>query len=445
MTEDNAGDLPALLQLLDAERIDKFYFSHLNYAGRGNKNRAEDARHRTTRWAMDLLFEVAWDYARRGVAKELVTGNNDADGVYLLHWARERFPALRRTSRRSSWPGAATPRRERREHRQRGQRPPRHHVVAPQPRQRAPAVLLGDLAGPVRSAHGRPEAASPAGDRALRRLPSPRDLQRQHARARPAGHWDAWAEDPGCYLTDAEIGVSGQGPRLAAAPWVRSAAVGPRDDQDGRRRRSAAASARVPRCRRRPGCPLPAALRELPRAGPLRRHGAGPAAREPRAAEEGRRGEGDRVGTAGDTDAGLCGQAAGRGDRGAGAMDLRAGVAAAGLGRGADPRSRVVHRAPGRCPTGAVRRGPHEPVHRGGAGRPPGVDPGRRPAGADPPFPVALRVARRAKFTPDGRYVSSGRATAGSPSSTSGTSKPSPRSAPPSTPATSRCRRTGAT
>ena len=36
MTQDNAKDLPGLLELVDAEGIDRFYFSHLNYAGRGN-------------------------------------------------------------------------------------------------------------------------------------------------------------------------------------------------------------------------------------------------------------------------------------------------------------------------------------------------------------------------------------------------------------------------
>ena len=30
---------------------------------------------------------------------------------------------------------------------------------------------------------------------------------------------DAWAEDPGCYLTDDEIGVSGGGERLQVTPW----------------------------------------------------------------------------------------------------------------------------------------------------------------------------------------------------------------------------------
>lgn len=92
MTEDNAHDLPALLQLVEDEGIDKFYFSHLNYAGRGNKYRGDDAHHKTTREAMDLLFDTCLDLHRRGIHKEFVTGNNDADGVYLLHWVAERFP-----------------------------------------------------------------------------------------------------------------------------------------------------------------------------------------------------------------------------------------------------------------------------------------------------------------------------------------------------------------
>lgn len=92
MTQDNADHLPHLLQLLDDENIDKFYFSHLNYAGRGNKNRRDDVMHRTTRWAMDLLFDTAWRYATAGVHKEFVSGNNDADGPYLLQWVARKQP-----------------------------------------------------------------------------------------------------------------------------------------------------------------------------------------------------------------------------------------------------------------------------------------------------------------------------------------------------------------
>ena len=92
LTQDNAHELPQLLDLMDAERIDKFYLSHLNYSGRGNRNRDSDVFHKTTRWAMELLFERCLSELERGVKREYVTGNNDADGVFLLHWVQARFP-----------------------------------------------------------------------------------------------------------------------------------------------------------------------------------------------------------------------------------------------------------------------------------------------------------------------------------------------------------------
>ena len=92
ITSDNASELPDLLALMVEEDVDKFYLSHLNYAGRGNRNRRSDAVHRVTREAMDVLFEAAWRDAADGIPREYVTGNNDADGVYLLHWTARRFP-----------------------------------------------------------------------------------------------------------------------------------------------------------------------------------------------------------------------------------------------------------------------------------------------------------------------------------------------------------------
>ncbi len=71
MTQDNADELPQLLDLMDEERVDKFYFSHLNYAGRGNKNRKDDVFLNTTRWAMELLFERALADVRGGRKTEL--------------------------------------------------------------------------------------------------------------------------------------------------------------------------------------------------------------------------------------------------------------------------------------------------------------------------------------------------------------------------------------
>ncbi|TSA23159.1 MAG: heme d1 biosynthesis radical SAM protein NirJ [Betaproteobacteria bacterium] len=93
LTQENAHDLPALLDLMEAERIDKFYLSHLNYAGRGNKNRKADAHFQTTRAAMDLLIDRCWAGIQSGHRHEFVTGNNDADGVYLLEWVKRHHPA----------------------------------------------------------------------------------------------------------------------------------------------------------------------------------------------------------------------------------------------------------------------------------------------------------------------------------------------------------------
>ena len=96
MTALNANDFPALLELMRTEQVQKFYFSHLNYAGRGNTHRGKDAQHLATREAMDLLFDRAWASARAGLDEEFVTGNNDADGPYLLQWLERREPDLAR-------------------------------------------------------------------------------------------------------------------------------------------------------------------------------------------------------------------------------------------------------------------------------------------------------------------------------------------------------------
>lgn len=92
LTQDNAHDFPALLQLMDEHNIDKFYLSHLNYGGRGNKNRKDDAHFAMTRTAMDLLFETSYQWLKEGKDREFVTGNNDADAVYFLHWVERHFP-----------------------------------------------------------------------------------------------------------------------------------------------------------------------------------------------------------------------------------------------------------------------------------------------------------------------------------------------------------------
>lgn len=91
ITESNHTHLPGLLQLCDDEGVDKFYLSHLVYAGRGDKNRSEDAEHVRSRKAMDLLIERAWNGVNGERPLDIVTGNNDADAVYFLNWVQREF------------------------------------------------------------------------------------------------------------------------------------------------------------------------------------------------------------------------------------------------------------------------------------------------------------------------------------------------------------------
>jgi heme d1 biosynthesis radical SAM protein NirJ len=107
MTEDNAAELPDMLRLMQKEDVNKFYLSHLNYAGRGNRNRDSDVQYAITREAMDLLFATALEHAQRGDGLEFVTGNNDADGAYLIQWVRRHYPEMEShlTAKLEQWGG----------------------------------------------------------------------------------------------------------------------------------------------------------------------------------------------------------------------------------------------------------------------------------------------------------------------------------------------------
>ena len=84
LTEGTHHHLTDLLKLCDDEGVDKFYLSHLVYAGRGDKNRGEDAHHQRTRHGMDLLMDRAWVAVAEDMPLDIVTGNNDADAGYFL-------------------------------------------------------------------------------------------------------------------------------------------------------------------------------------------------------------------------------------------------------------------------------------------------------------------------------------------------------------------------
>lgn len=223
MTMDNAQNLEPLLDLADAEGVDKIYLSHLVYAGRGNKNRGTDAHWDVTRAAMDMLVQRAWDDVLAGRKREYVTGNNDADGVYLLHWARRNRPAqadhLEELLRR--WGGNASGLNIANIDNLGNVHPDTFwwHYSLGNVRDRSFSKIWTDPGDPVMSG--------------LRVRPRPvkgrcgrcafLDICGGNTRVRALQlTGDPWAEDPACYLSDSEIGLdtdTASADRLVTRPF----------------------------------------------------------------------------------------------------------------------------------------------------------------------------------------------------------------------------------
>ena len=88
----NKQDLPAVLELIEKERIDRFCMYHLVYAGRGSDMKKYDLTHEEKRDVARLLIEKTLDFERRGVEIEILTTDNHADGLFLLDYIKQNDP-----------------------------------------------------------------------------------------------------------------------------------------------------------------------------------------------------------------------------------------------------------------------------------------------------------------------------------------------------------------
>ena len=219
-TMDNIHQLPDMLDLMEVENIDKFYLSHLSYAGRGNKNRQDDAAHLTTRAMMDRLFQTAYEDAAAGGEKEFVTGNNDADGVYLLFWVEQNFPELvdHMRAKLAVWGGNSTGVNVANIDNLGDVHPDTmwwHYKIGNVKDRKFGEIWL-DTSDPIM-----------AGLKRSPRLIKGRcskcqyfDICGGNTRVRAMQlTGDAWDEDPACYLNDEEIGLEETAARLQVTPF----------------------------------------------------------------------------------------------------------------------------------------------------------------------------------------------------------------------------------
>ena len=83
MNRRNAGEIPRMFDLMEAEDIPRACFYHLVYAGRGSRLVEEDLSHEETRKAVNLILDRTRDLFRRGLPKEILTVDNHADGPFI--------------------------------------------------------------------------------------------------------------------------------------------------------------------------------------------------------------------------------------------------------------------------------------------------------------------------------------------------------------------------
>lgn len=208
LTQANHAQLPALLALMREHDVQKFYLSHLNYSGRGRRSRKADAHHQMTRDAMYQLFERAWDDVQSGRETDFVSGNNDADAVLMLQWAQARLPRHREHLEimLRAWGGNASGNGIANIDNIGDVHPDTYwwqHTVGNVRRLpfrqlwlEQPDPLLVRLRQHPRALGGRCAAC--------RWLP----ICNGNTRTRAWAQGNLWGEDPGCYLSDQEIGLS---------------------------------------------------------------------------------------------------------------------------------------------------------------------------------------------------------------------------------------------
>ena len=206
ISQRNVGDIDAIFDLVRDENLSRVCFYHLVYAGRGASLAASDLDHRATRRVVDLIIDRTAELHASGIATEVLTVDNHADGPYLyLRMLREGSPRaedvrrLLRVNRGSStgqgigcvsWDGQVHPDQFWR------------HASVGSVRRRKFSEIWTDLSNPL-LASLRDKPAHVTGRCAACRF---LELCGGNSRVRAeAATGNLWAPDPACYLTDEEI------------------------------------------------------------------------------------------------------------------------------------------------------------------------------------------------------------------------------------------------
>ena len=211
MTRRNAAEIGDVFDLVRDEGLPRVCFYHLVYTGRGSLLVREDLDHEATRRAVDLIIDRTAGMHAGGHRAEVLTVDNHTDGPYLyLRMVREKHPRaeealrlLRRNGGNASgsriasigWDGEVYP--------DQFWRQKSLGNIA----ERTFGEIWSDGTDPLLAALRNRRAHLKGRCAQCRFL----DLCGGNFRARAeAVTGDSWAPDPACYLTDDEIGLTGE-------------------------------------------------------------------------------------------------------------------------------------------------------------------------------------------------------------------------------------------
>ena len=88
----NIQSLTEVLNIIESEGVPRFCMYHLVYAGRGRALVTQDVTREERREVFAMLAEKALDWERRGIATEILTTDNHADGALVYQEVLKRDP-----------------------------------------------------------------------------------------------------------------------------------------------------------------------------------------------------------------------------------------------------------------------------------------------------------------------------------------------------------------
>ena len=88
----NQDDLPEIFEIIEREGIPRFCMYHLVYAGRGREMADMDTSIGEKRDILELVSRKTVELYEKGVEVEILTTDNHADGIFLLNHIKEQQP-----------------------------------------------------------------------------------------------------------------------------------------------------------------------------------------------------------------------------------------------------------------------------------------------------------------------------------------------------------------